>query len=248
MEQVKKRKNRVKLIWVVILIIVLLWLGNLLLLVVKDNEIRGTFGDMFGFVNSLFSGLALAGIIITLIIQRDEMKIQSEEMKYQRFESTLFNLLSLHQEITKDLNSIDKQGNPITGRKVFRNYYSVHQSSLDKNFNKVFENDVEDELGHYFRNIYRLIKFIDQSVFFTDDIDKTRYRKVKFLRSQLSNYELIWISYWGMTDNGSNLKDYLEKYTLLKNLPSSFKQKMIINQFYKDQAFVIPEKYKDQKA
>lgn len=30
-----------------------------------DKEIRGTFGDQFGAVNALFSGLAFAGLIYT---------------------------------------------------------------------------------------------------------------------------------------------------------------------------------------
>lgn len=36
---------------------------------VGDWEVRGQLGDMFGAVNSLFSGLAFAGLIVTLILQ-----------------------------------------------------------------------------------------------------------------------------------------------------------------------------------
>jgi hypothetical protein len=48
---------------------------------------RGTFGDMFGAVNSLFSGLAFAGIIWTIILQRRELAIQRREMEQAREES-----------------------------------------------------------------------------------------------------------------------------------------------------------------
>lgn len=37
---------------------------------------RGTFGDMFGAVNTCFSGLALAGIIYAMILQREELALQ----------------------------------------------------------------------------------------------------------------------------------------------------------------------------
>lgn len=40
----------------------------------------GTFGDMFGAVNALFSGLAFAGLIYTIAVQRQEMLLQRVEM------------------------------------------------------------------------------------------------------------------------------------------------------------------------
>jgi hypothetical protein len=39
------------------------------------------FGDMFGAINALFSGLALAGIIYTIIIQREELRLTRDELK-----------------------------------------------------------------------------------------------------------------------------------------------------------------------
>jgi len=86
---------------------------------------QGTFGDMFGAVNALFSGLAFAGLIVTLLYQKEELKLQREElketrnelnaqklefqeqnktMKRQRFENTFFNMLSLQQEIVANLS------------------------------------------------------------------------------------------------------------------------------------------------
>jgi|GEM_PF-2132614 len=42
---------------------------------------RGLFGDSFGAINALFSGLALGGVIIAIMMQRTELKLQREEMK-----------------------------------------------------------------------------------------------------------------------------------------------------------------------
>lgn len=54
----------------------------------------GTFGDMFGAVNALFSGLAFAGLIYTITVQRQELalqreaiEMQTEELKLQRIET-----------------------------------------------------------------------------------------------------------------------------------------------------------------
>lgn len=42
---------------------------------------RGQFGDMFGFVGALFSGLAFAGLIVTMLQQREDIKIQKKIWK-----------------------------------------------------------------------------------------------------------------------------------------------------------------------
>ena len=98
------------------ILIIGLWIATYFLL--KDQEKRGTLGDMFGVTNALFSGLALGGIIFTILLQkkelgyqRDELRetrkefvIQNKTLKNQRFENTFFNLLSIHNSI---VNSID---------------------------------------------------------------------------------------------------------------------------------------------
>lgn len=48
------------------------------LLFAKNDE-AGQFGDSFGFVNSLFSALAFAGLVITLLIQISEFHLAQEE-------------------------------------------------------------------------------------------------------------------------------------------------------------------------
>ncbi|MGO4953090.1 hypothetical protein [Paenibacillus sp. S25] len=50
---------------------------------------RGTFGDMFGAVNALFSGLAFAGLIYTISVQRDELQEQKKAIEMQTEELAL---------------------------------------------------------------------------------------------------------------------------------------------------------------
>lgn len=62
--------------------VITVWaLTFLLYFIINDSDKRGTFGDMFGAVNALFSGLAFAGLIITLIQQKEELSLQREELK-----------------------------------------------------------------------------------------------------------------------------------------------------------------------
>lgn len=49
-------------------------------------EHRGQFGDSFGSLNALFSALALAGVVWTLVMQRQELSLQREELRLTREE------------------------------------------------------------------------------------------------------------------------------------------------------------------
>lgn len=68
----------------VILIQVVLWI--LIVSHFASWEDRGTFGDMFGAVNTLFSGLAFAGVIYAIFLQAEQLKMQSQELALQRQE------------------------------------------------------------------------------------------------------------------------------------------------------------------
>lgn len=49
-------------------------------------EVRASFGDMAGAGAALFSGLAFAGVIVTLLMQREELELQREELRLTRRE------------------------------------------------------------------------------------------------------------------------------------------------------------------
>lgn len=51
-----------------------------------DWPTRGQFGDVFGAVNALFSGLAFAGLIYTVFLQREELGLQRRELELTRQE------------------------------------------------------------------------------------------------------------------------------------------------------------------
>lgn len=51
-----------------------------------DWASRGQFGDLFGAANALFSGLAFAGLIYTVLLQRKELQLQREELRMTRTE------------------------------------------------------------------------------------------------------------------------------------------------------------------
>jgi len=81
---------------------------------------------------------------------------------------------------------------------IYEYYFHVHQS----------------DLGHYFRNLYYIVKYIDEANF------RKAYKvdHIKILRSLLSNYELLLLAYNCLHEYGENFYPLVEKYDLLKSL------------------------------
>lgn len=46
--------------------------------------ISGTFGDSFGFLTCLFSGLSSIGMIVAILMQREELQLQRKELEDNR--------------------------------------------------------------------------------------------------------------------------------------------------------------------
>ena len=106
----------------------------------------GKFGDMFGSVNALFSGLAFAGLIYAIWLQRIELKLQRRELeatreelagqktqmemqnqtlRKQNFEDTFFQLLQLHNDIVNAIDLVNPRRTIITkGRDCFSVFFS----------------------------------------------------------------------------------------------------------------------------
>lgn len=86
---------------------------------IPESE-RGTFGDMFGSVNTLFSGLAFAGVLFTIVLQGSELSATRTELKLSR---------EAHQENSK---LMDEQ------LKVLQKTLEIEQVRLDQQFSPIF--------------------------------------------------------------------------------------------------------------
>lgn len=111
---------------------------------------------------------------------------------------------------------------------VFKKIYSVF-----------YTEEIDNQFGNYFRNLYRLVKIIDNYNFFDDkqlDFEK-KYFYTSILRAQFSDYELRWIFINGLSNYGTKFKCLIEKYSLLKNVNT--KDEILINyvKFYELKAF-----------
>ncbi len=235
-----------------------------------SRQDRGTFGDMFGAVNALFSGLAFATLIYTIFLQKSELQLQRQELvltrtelegqkvqlsaqndvlKVQNFENTFFQLLRLLNDIINSIDLSDNQGRVTRGRDCLTSFYrrlaqtyanekkvSVQQDELlliQNVYDKFYEIH-QTELGHYFRTLYNIIKFVRYS----NVQDKHNYTNL--VRAQLSSQELLLLFYNGLSKHGiEKFKPLIEEFALLKTVP----QNLLLNKeshtsLYKSGAFV----------
>ncbi len=253
----------------------------------KLSALKGQYGDKFGAVNALFSGLAFAGIIITLLLQKRDLSATRDAMGHERFDSTFFQLLTLHMDITKSITSRartgiqafeaftehlktcdsdfyafsalqkisrDKVRAIIDARDITEGNYSELNTADVANLKeslaegvRTFENFLDssiemheekivrayvkscieniDTFSHYFRSLYHILKFIDDSKL--SQPEKHTYSK--FLRSQLSDAELVCLFYNSISQIAlpgrehmelgfPKMQAYLKKFDILQNM------------------------------
>lgn len=268
-ENVEKFSKKWLLLFFVVFI---LWAGSAIVIryvlpfVPEDSEsiwsVRGTFGDMFGAVNALFSGLAFAGMIITLILQRKEFALQREElsnsikalegqkqelqqqkevMKMQQkvanvqcFENGFFHLISQHYEIVKTIKFYKNDrifvGEEAISSIVFQIYSKQNLKPDDKQFleNRGESNDPFSELKSsdlyvFFRHIYHILKFVDESKLIENE-DRCKYADL--LRSNLSDDDLQLIFLNELYPQYRKFKLLIEKYAFLQDIREDTRAKL----------------------
>jgi hypothetical protein len=224
----------------------------------SNAQARGLFGDQFGAINALFSGLAFAGIILTILLQRRELSESRKASNYQRFENTFFQLIQLHIDIVSKLSMLQREGKeafeslnerlksldkdfpvfcaiqklskpqirdikdtkvvslelyPVleksdvanievalkVGTGSLENYLDedldMHELKIKSAYKSLAESHI-DNFSHYFRNLYHILKYIAESKLIGEK-EKKEYSK--FVRSQLSEVELVAIFYNSIT-------------------------------------------------
>lgn len=187
----------------------------------KQQLLNQQLEIMYSQLEVKYTRLELAG-------QKAEMAKQNETLEKQKFENTFFQLLANHNAIvnTIDLWSYRNMARELSaqGRDCFVIFYTRLQSKISKprekhSMDKIFEiyvqffQDNVSDLGHYFRNLYHIIKFIEESQI----EDKKRY--TNFVRAQLSTGELALLFYNCLSKFGNEkFKPLIEKYSLLKNM------------------------------
>lgn len=252
-----------------IVVVIFLWATSAFWIDVGAGEQkfdRGTFGDMFGAVNALFSGLALATLFYTVFLQRKElaetkrelveqrkqMEIQNSTMLRQQFEQTFFNLLELLSASIKTLEYHDPSTmmKAVTGRACFAKHLSamefVPTSPLDTAFspNEIQEwvqNAANELEKSSYGSLGQYISIVEQVTLFVHksnqaDGEKERYGDI--LQATLTQDEKALLFYYGLSPFGQvRLKPHIERYALLSNLRPHPAVSSIARGYYAPHAF-----------
>jgi len=162
--------------------------------------------------------------------QKKQFELQQESIRRQNFERSYFHLLNLHNQVVNDIWWGESPETGTTGRAALKDVYErlkrqfldagkgqeevlVESESFVNQVYLTFYVEVQDLLGHYFRTLYHLFKFVDSS----EVGDKRRYTSL--VRAQLSSHELALLHYSGISFYGrKRFKPLIEKYGLLENM------------------------------
>ncbi len=147
----------------------LLWLASYFVIrfIFKlEKGDAGTFGDQFGAINALFTGLSFAGIIITLRLQQEELSAQRREFMTNRATNQLYQQVVLINTAFNSLKYYDLFGNASVGQK-FQPYdgiaaYNSIIFDLDKIIN--LEKDKNDIMPKIVGNTSQLLRITTNSV------------------------------------------------------------------------------------
>ncbi|MDL1163020.1 putative phage abortive infection protein [Yersinia pestis] len=193
---------------------------------------RGEFGDMFGSVNTLFSGLAFGGIIYTIFQQKVELKLQRQELKLQRqevertnqelanqveamngqrFESTFFNMISIHHQLVGGISIVDGAKNTIVGRNVFDLIFHRLERMSPETLEIHLGNEFKQRrfiLNHYFCNLLEIQKLVDESPSINDE---QRSKYFDTLTAQISPAEGMVIFYYLLWSESEEKMDSLKR-------------------------------------
>lgn len=196
----------------------------------------GPIGDTIGGTMGPF--VAIAAAILTFLafwVQFKANEQQRKDIALERFESNLFELIHIQHDITNNLifveKNCDKNIIKAQGRDVFQYVYENYYFTYGNNYSIIagvkMLMQIQDvnrytdlkELGyldHYFRHLYRIFKYINDSEIIDD---KHKYKYSCIVRAGLSQYELIMLFYNCLSSNGNeNFKPLIETYAIFNNI------------------------------
>lgn len=202
-----KSPDLIKIGLIAALVVVVLWILNWVLAsCFLPIDKAGQFGDRFGATTSLFGGITIIGLLITIFLQRQEIqegkkefKQQNKTLKYQRFDNTFFNMITLHNQIVETLPN---------GRRAFKAFITEHVNVMT--FGPLRSKDdlqteyrrspvgkasmsvmVEDIFGQYINNLEMTVDIILTTK--KDPKNQDKYLNIYF--AQLTNFERIVLLY-----------------------------------------------------
>jgi len=224
---------------------------------IPDTEKFGQFGDFIGgTLNPILAFLSFMALLYTIKIQTDELKLSREELEATReelkgsriaqqeqseslrlqngaiekqiFENTFFSLLKEVNGLLNELYDGNAVYNYIIELSDDRIY--LKKEELKNKFN-LLNNGV---MRNYFMMLYQILKFIDNS---SSTINKKTYSNI--VRANSGNFILSLLAINCYSNDFSQFKEYLEKYSFFEHLDISSDELFFM-------FFILSEGYTDK--
>ena len=206
----------------------------------KNPDDFAKFGDYVG--GTIGTIVGLTGVVFlyrTYRLQVDISTKQEEKLDRQLFESSFFLLLGQQRDILKSMKGEYSRGQgksreklegadymarlrlDLSVRLLDLNYESAALDGKDSNKLKIIVNQIyqdffqchASQLGHYFRHLYHLVKFVAESRI----EDKKTY--MDLIQAQMSTDELYLMTINGISNYGrKKMRPLINQYSLLENL------------------------------
>ncbi|MEX2323892.1 MAG: putative phage abortive infection protein [Acidimicrobiia bacterium] len=207
---------------------------------------RALWGDAFGLVGALFSGLAFAGVVVALFFQNRELELQSAEIararqameeqrevvatqlasiESQRTEAAFFALLEMHRDTVSDLDL----GGIVTGRQALHHLALQMHRLLQETSGSLspvqraeqaygeLSSDSYPYMGHYFRLVGEILRFLGAM----EDTDRA-LTYGRLLRAQLSSDELLLLMVWMLSgdvnERDGDIAEHAEEFGIFRGL------------------------------
>ncbi|WP_019409511.1 putative phage abortive infection protein [Pseudomonas psychrophila] len=184
----------------------------------------GTFGDSFGALNALFTGLGFMGLLVTIFLQREDLKLTREELsetrqeiktqsktfQQQQFEESFYRLLTLYKEnlSTLSANNILSSHEKSYGIDALSVFLTRFDNAWRKHKSYKFPDHIEDKEEYVYllfqtsHSVFiRQGRYIATFIALLNMIEKDSHaaeRKESYLAilsSQLTIYELKYLFY-----------------------------------------------------
>ncbi|MDA2178667.1 hypothetical protein PDN34_18900 [Bacillus cereus] len=223
---------------------------------VVGDYFGGTTVGLFTLASIMFVIAAIVMQKKELELQRSELKLTRNEFKtgndtakVQQIDNAFFNMLTLHHQIVNDIKVSYSRTNVWTGRQAIERLKeeyeyilkqtqisigdsttqdTITQEMLDEVYGEFHDNRYGNDIGHYMRNNYRIVKFIVNNVVDNEEeknkitqetgrepiIGDKRYY-FGMLRAQWSNAEFELILINSLYRKNYKFKELILKYDVL---------------------------------
>jgi hypothetical protein len=188
---------------------------------VQNIAERGQFGDSYGALNTLFSGLAFAGVLVAIFLQKEQLDLQRQEMvemrtvvvaqkqemeyqsltlKRQQFENTFFNLLEHFKTSTRGTITNRSDENLSASLETLRGYIGREDVGKKPTSSPPIQSIRRGFDQFYSENESKFRPYVEQLGNILLFVEKSqlddKYFYASVLFTQLSSAELVFLFYF----------------------------------------------------